>query len=522
MSSDTKPRPGIRWWPAIAILALATVVIIGFRTIGDHPFQWRNMRMIGTGLIASGLLLLWWITCSRTHWQLRLGVFAAVLGVFGVLALTFRYKGVSGDLFPIFEPRWTRSAPAVSKPASAAAPVSTPAVRSRPDFPQFLGPKRTGVLEGPALDPDWAAHPPRVVWRQPVGSAWSGFAIVGERALTQEQQGDQELVTCRDLSTGLVLWTHADATRYETPIAGIGPRATPTVVSNRVYTLGGTGRLNCLELATGKPVWSRDLAADGDTKMPGWGFACSPLVLGDKLIVSSGGKGKSVIAYRADTGDIVWAAGDSGTSYASPLAAILAGIPHILMFNGGRITGHDAGSGAVLWEKSWGVGNPHVAMPVITGPDTVLFSAGYGAGAEVFRVVPGGPGKAGIESVWASKKMKAKFSNPVALDGFLYGLDDGILACVDLKDGLQRWKEGRYGHGQGLLVHDLLLLMSEGGELVLLKPTPQGAGELHRFRVFDGKTWNSIALAGDRLIVRTDLEAVCLELGVNLHFSPLE
>ena len=192
--------------------------------------------------------------------------------------------------------------------------------------------------------------------------------------------------------------------------------------------------------------------------------------------------------------------------------ATLAGRRQILAYNHRHITAHDAADGAVLWEYPWGRGYPHVAVPVVAGPDRVLFSAGYGVGSELLEIKPAADGRLAAERVWQSLKLKAKFANPVARDGFLYGLDDGVFTCLDLRDGAPKWKEGRYGHGQGLLVGDLFLLMAENGELVLLRPTPAGPGELHRFRVFSSKTWNPPALAGDLLVVRNDLEAVCLRV----------
>jgi len=512
-------RP-IRWWPAIGILVLAIGFIAVSQAQDELPFQLRNMRSMGACIVAYLLLLGWWLLFSRAQWKLRLGAFVGFHAVLGAGAAAFRIKGVSGDLIPIFEPRWVKApvlpvatqATETNGPAGSKSESNTSA---RPDFPQFLGPDRTGMLPGPALDPDWVAHPPKVLWRQPVGAAWSGFVVVADRALTQEQHGNMESVTCRDLRTGRLLWTHSDEARYFTPIAGEGPRATPTVVSNRVYTLGATGRLNCLELETGKRIWSRSIAEDAGAKMPEWGFSGSPLLWKGWVVVSAGGKGgKSVLAYHAASGEVAWSGGDAGAGYGSPFLATLAGMPQLLLFNSGRITAHDPESGKVLWEHPWGVGMPHVAAPVVTGSDSVLFSSGYGVGSELLQVSVGPDSIWKVDKRWASKKMKAKFATLVLKAGFVYGLDDGMLACLDLKDGSQRWKEGRYGHGQGLLVSDLYLLMSESGELVLLRPAPEGPGELQRLKVFDSKTWNPIALSGEILLVRNDQEAVCFKLAL--------
>lgn len=505
------------------ILAVALGAIAVVRARGEAAFQARNLTTGGILLGATVGLLLWWTFFSRAPVRLRRGVTLGVLGLFVVCAAMFRVRGVSGDFVPIIGLRWANSARpagAVAGPA-AAVPPAPAMLAARPDFPQFLGPARTAVLAGPRLEADWAAHPPQVLWRMKVGAGWSGFVVVGDRALTQEQDEGEELVTCYEVGTGRLLWSHRDGARYDNPIGGIGPRATPTVVGNQVFTLGSTGRLNALDLATGKAQWTHDLVAETGGKIPDWGYAGSPLVLEGRVIVSAGGKAKqSLVAFRADTGERLWAAGEAEAGYGSPFVATLAGRRQILAYNHRRITAHDAADGTVLWEYPWGVGYPHVAVPVVVGPDRVVFSAGYGVGSELLEVKRGAGERFGAEQVWRSLKLKAKFANPVARDGFIYGLDDGMFTCLDLKDGAQLWKEGRHGHGQGLLVGDLFLLMAEGGELILLRPTPAGPGELHRFRVFSAKTWNPIALAGDVLLVRNDQEAVALRVALAAPPAP--
>ncbi len=464
ITASTPTQRGIRWWPALLIVAVA----------------------------------------------------ALVLGLVGLGAATLRIRGVSGDLLPILEPRWAQSAlPSSESPTNWQEAATSPTASPHPDFPQFLGPNRTATLTGVALDSDWKSRPPTVLWRQPIGAGWSGFAAVGDRALTQEQRGDQESVTCYELRSGRLLWMHGDAAHYTTTIAGVGPRCTPTVISNRVFTVGATGILNCLDLASGQLIWQRNLADDAGAKMPEWGFAGSPLCLDGLVIVSAGGQpDRSLLAYRAESGELAWAAGSAPVNYSSLFVTELAGVRQILAFNGRRITAHDAVAGTVLWEYPWGIGQPHVAVPVVAGANRVVFSSGYGVGAELLEIRRQTDGALTATRVWQSRRMKAKFANLVARDGFLYGLDDGILACLDLADGSQRWKEGRYGHGQGLLVGEHFLLMAEKGELVLLRPTPEAPNELHRFHVFNSKTWNPIALAGEYLLVRNDLEAACLRIAV--------
>lgn len=511
-NSSPASKPTIRWWIGIRIFLLGVAAIFWTRLQSDWAFQKRNLITYEIVIVVLVALLLWWTFLSRAPTRLRLSITFGLVGVVIIGASLFRLRGMSGDMMPILEFRWSRQALSPLAVAPAGVEAISPAA-SRPDFPQFLGPNRDGVLPGPQLETNWTAHPPELLWRQKVGAAWSGFAVVGNICLTQEQRGEDDCVVAYDLLTGKQLWAQATRARYDTVIAGEGPRATPTVVSNRVLASGGTGVLSCLDLNTGAQLWARDLLAESGGKIPQWGYACSPLVVND-LVVVHGGEGitRSLFAFQIADGKRAWVGGTSGPSYASPILATLAGVPQILAFNDGSVSGLQPDTGATLWEKPWGNGNVVCATPVVINPNQVLFSSGYGVGAELLEIAPAPNHRLAVRLVWKSIRMKAKFSHLFARDGSLYGLDDGIFACVNLADGSQRWKEGRYGHGQGLSVGQYYLLMAESGELVLLQPTPAAPNELARFRAFTAKTWNPIALSGDLLLVRNDQEAMCLRL----------
>jgi len=482
------PEKGIRWWPGILIAALTIGAFFWVRGQDEWPFQKRNLAVAQIVIISGILLLLWWTFLSRAPKRLRLCLTFGCVGLAIVCGAMFRIRGMSGDLTPIIEFRWAK-APEFQAASGSGTNVITPEISARPSFPQYLGVNRDGVLSGLNLHTNWLAHPPEILWRQKVGAGWSGFAIVGDRAITQEQRGEDEFVVAYELLTGKPLWQHAYSARYNTVIAGEGPRATPTVGSNLVFTCGGTGILNCLDLTTGKLLWTHDLVAESGGKIPQWGYTASPLVVDDLVIVHGGEEGShSLLAFQITDGKKVWAGGSFGPSYSAPRFATLAGVPQILSFNHGSVSGHKPDSGVTLWEKPWGNGNVVCASPVVISSNHVLFSSGYGYGAELLELAPAHTNRQAVRLVWKSIRMKAKFSHLYARDGNLYGLDDGILACVNLTDGSQRWKEGRYGHGQGLSVDDLYLLMAESGELVLLRPSPEASNELARFRVFNSKT----------------------------------
>ena len=491
-------------------------VIAWVRMQSEWPFQKRNLTTAQIGIVAGILLLIWWTFFSRVPNRLRLSVTFGLVGLVALCAAMFRVRGVSGDLMPLVEFRWTKRALPQAPTAKQSSILSTLDVFSESTnraFSQFLGPDRNGVLAGPKLETNWPAHPPEILWRQKIGAAWSGFVIIGEACITQEQRGADECVVAYELRTGKPIWAHTNLGRYDTVIAGEGPRATPTIVSNRIFTCGGTGILSCLDLVSGKLIWTRDVVADSGGKIPQWGYTASPLVL-DGLVLVHGGEEvqRSVFAYNIADGSRAWTAGTSPPSYASLTLATLADVKQVMAFNDGSVSAHDPVTGATLWERPWGNGNVVCASPVVIGTNRVLFSSGYGVGAELLEISRVSTNRLSAKLVWKSIRMKSKFAHLFARGENLYGLDDGILACVNQADGAQRWKEGRYGHGQGLLVGDDYLLMSESGELVLLRPTPESPNELARFKVFDSKTWNPIALSGDLLLVRNDQEAVCLWL----------
>ncbi len=520
--SDPIPKPSppplrrIRWWPAILLLVGTVVAIVWVQAQADWAYQRRNLITLPILFGAAFLLLIWWTFLSRARLKLRLGIAFGLLALVVTGAGLFRIRGVSGDLLPILEFRFAKSRPPAIEPGPAKtfSVVSvSPSAPPTNSFTQFYGLNRDGILPGPRLETNWTALPPEVLWRQKVGAAWSGFAIVGDICLTQEQRGEEECVVAYELATGRQLWLHADPAHYNTTIAGEGPRATPTIVSNRVFTAGSTGILDCFDLATGRLIWSRNVVTESGGKVPDWGFASSPLVV-DGLVIVHGGEHANhlLFAFHAENGQPAWSAGSVNPSYASPSLLTLAGTRQVVSFTQRTVSGFDPATGAMLWEHAWVTGNAVCSSPVVVGENRVLFSSGYGRGTDLFELSRDVAGKLSAQRVWKSIRMKAKFAHLFVREGCLFGLDDGMFACVDLKDGSQRWKEGRYGHGQGLLVGELYLLMAESGELVLLRPTPDAPNELARFRVFNAKTWNPIALAGDVLLVRNDQEAACLRL----------
>jgi len=411
------------------------------------------------------------------------------------------------------------SAPAAgtSTPAADVAPKPEPAapppiVKTKPaEWPGFRGPDRDDVIHGASIATDWSQTPPAELWRRSVGPGWSSFAVSGDLIYTQEQRGGDEVVSCYRLSTGKPVWRHRDATRFWESNGGAGPRGTPTVIDGRVYALGATGILSSLDAVTGAVIWSRNPASDLHVKVPFWGISSSPLVVNDLVIVSAGGK---LAAYDLVTGDTRWSGPGGGMSYSSPHLATIHGVPQVVFLGGPGAIGVEPATGKVLWEHTWEGGA--IVQPAMTADGDLLVNAISMNGGEGMRrlAVTRSGGRWTAQEKWTSRGLKPYFNDFVVHKGYAYGFDGSILSCIDLADGSRKWKGGRYGSGQLVLLadQDLMLVISEDGELALVSATPDGFNELGRAPALEGKTWNHLVFVHDTVLVRNDHEMAAFRL----------
>lgn len=500
MSNTTKP---IRWWPLYIIVALSVAALININIPDSANRQIQVFITLIIFLINIIFACIWFFKLGRFSTKTRLRGLGVLVALIGLSNLLFQF-GFSGDLVPEMTYRWPSK--------SFTSGTSTEILNLKTNYPQFLGPNRNATLKGIHLNPNWDQHPPKLLWRKPVGEAWSAFAVSDRFAVTQEQQDEEETVVCYDLLTGEEKWRHKDTTRFQSPLAGIGPRATPTLSNNRVYTFGATGMLNCLDLETGQKIWSRDTIKEVNAEIIMHGMSSSPLVLDNRVIVSVGGpNNQSLMAYDKNTGENIWGGGTQKVGYSSPSLATIAQTDQILIFNKRQVASHDPTSGQLLWQHPWEP-SEDVAQPVPLSNDRLLVSSSYGVGSQLIQIAKNEQGIFFATTIWKSNRLKAKFTNVVHKDGYIYGLDDGILVCLDVETGKRKWKRGRYGHGQLILIEDLLLIQAEHGDVVLVDATPEGLNERARFPALSGRTWNNPTFAAPYLLVRNDQEAACFEL----------
>ncbi|HXE81481.1 MAG TPA: PQQ-binding-like beta-propeller repeat protein [Vicinamibacterales bacterium] len=410
------------------------------------------------------------------------------------------------------------TAPPASRPSSesaaaaAAAPHTVPTA-SAPYWIGFRGPLRDGVYREQRIRTSWPAEGLKPMWKQPVGGGYASFAVANGRAFTIEQRRAQEVVAAYDVETGRELWTHGWNAEFREWMGGDGPRATPAWFDGRVYALGATGELRALDAGTGASIWRVNILEDNGAANLQWGMAASPLVFDDKVVVIPGGRnGRSIVAYDRLTGERRWSALDDKAAYSSPMLLTLGGRRQIVAILATRVVGLTPDSGELLWEFPWVTGNDiHASQPVVLGEDRLLLSSSYGRGAAVIEVRVE-DGKFSARSIWENNRLKNRFSSSVVHDGYIYGLDENILTCLDAATGNVRWKAGRYGHGQLVLADGHLIVLSEDGDLALVRANPARHEELVRFPVLEGKTWNHPAIDGGRLLVRNLAEMAAFDL----------
>ena len=505
------------WIPAGLLFILALCVVAAFIT------EWPMRYLVPDFMVICGIIGLsgWWVLLTgRFRWRFLL-IEIGVAAILIVLAMaTLRYDGSAHGGRPLaFTWKWTPTIeeslaafPATAEPS--AIPASSADDPDLADFPGFLGEEHDGVAADLGFDPDWAANPPEELWRIQVGLGWSAFVVGGERAVTQEQRSEEELVTCYHVRTGQLLWSHSDSARFNEAMGGIGPRATPTIVGDVVYALGATGILNALKLDSGELIWRRSTLKDGGGTNLMWGKSASPLVVADLVIVTgSNSTDKAVLAYDRANGDLVWTAGRGPASYSTPRLLNIGGVEQVVAVLGENVSGFEPATGELLWQYEWPGAHPKVAQPLQAKPQQLLVTASYSTPSTLIDIQRSEDGTWSTKEIWGLRQMKTKFSSAVIKDGYAYGIDEGKLICMNVATGKRVWKGGRYGYGQNLMVGDKLLIQAENGDVALVQLTPDDYVEVARISVLgDGKTWNAPALAGKYLLVRNDHEAVALLL----------
>ncbi len=569
-------RP-LRTWPALILVAIGILARFGPAWLegGSGMSSYWMVSLLGP-VLASLLLLIWWLTLSRATGKERLWGFVGLLAILGItvglvdpsmrgpgtiqltvpmgmaafalgavalggrrprvrtglavlfavvgsgFSLLLRNEGATGDYALGLHWRWlpspeesmlvVRQGEGDAKPV-ALDPIRLSRVLANPEWPAFRGADRNSRSRAARILTNWTTNPPRQLWKIQVGPAWSSFAVAGNLLFTQEQRGPMETVVCLDADTGREIWKQQVEARFDDPLGGPGPRATPTLSKHGLFVTGATGIFLCLNPATGDIVGKQDLKLIAGREAPPWGFCASPLVVGSVVIVYTGGaEDKGLIAMEVASGAVRWSAAAGNDSYSSPQFNVIAGEELVLMLSNRGLLFLEPGEGRVRLNYEWKFMDYRALQPLVID-DTVLLPTGMNAGTRAIRISKTN-GQLAAKELWTSRNLKPDFTDLVSYQGHVYGIDGGIFTCVDLATGERKWKGGRYGKGQGLLLEEsgLLLVAAESGQVVLLKADPDGHAEVGSFKALEGKTWNHPVVVHDRLYVRNSQEAACYQL----------
>ena len=575
-SGETRKFRPLRVWPAVLLALLMLAARFGPEASQDAMAKYWMISVFGP-LLCCLLLVIWWLAASRATWRERvfglLGIIVAAavavtiahpsmrgpattyltiptgLFLFAIatvflkkaptanrtgtaVALAFagfavsmflRNEGMTGDYKFTWRSRWSQTAEEAMLASAPRSPSrDTAAVRDRsaltnalaqPEWPAFRGVDRDGRYLGPKISTNWTAQPPQQLWKIQVGPAWSSFAVAGRLLFTQEQRGTNEAVVCYDSDSGKEIWKTEVQARLEAPMGGPGPRATPTLANGALYVTGSMGAFLRLNPLTGETVWKKDLTQIAGTKVPMWGFSASPLVTGGLVIVYGGGGDKGLLAFDAETGELRWSAPCPGDSYGSAQVNKVLDEDCVTMLTKTGLTLLDPGTGKTRLNYDWKIQQFRALQPHVLGSDIVLLPTGMNMGTRAIRIQKNN-GQYAAEELWTCRQLNPDFVDLVNYEGYAYGNDGGLLTCIDLKTGSRKWKDGRYGKGQILLLQNsgLLLVLSEQGRVVLVAADPTGHRELASIQALDGKTWNHPVLVKDRLYVRNSQEAAAYKI----------
>jgi outer membrane protein assembly factor BamB len=417
----------------------------------------------------------------------------------------------------------------LQKLREAVLPDSEAAGVKSSDWPQWRGPNRDGLSRETGLLTDWPKEGPKKLWEAKTGVGYSSLAVASGRVYTVLQDEDKEAVVCWNADTGQELWRFRYPCKYENSF-GSGPRSTPTVDGDRVYTVGATGIFHCLNAVKGDKLWRHDLLEEFNAETPRWGVSFSPLVEGDLVFTTPGGpNGNSLAAFDKVSGDLAWKKYDDPAAYSSPVTATIGGIRQIIFFTQNGLVSVGPKDGALYWRYPWETNfGCNVSTPIVVG-DYVFISSGYDKGCVLLEVTksapsplaPGGRGDGGEGAVFQAKpvyehnRMRNHFSSSVRFKDAIYGFDDFTLICMDFRTGKTLWEHKGFKKGSLLIADGHLIILSESGEVALAEATPDAYRQKASFQFSHNKCWTVPVLANGRLYVRDEEKIACYEVGTD-------
>jgi len=367
-----------------------------------------------------------------------------------------------------------------------------PAITQAADWPNWRGPNRDGISTETDFDPASLGPDTKPLWQAEIGIGFSSVTVSNGRAyVTGNVDRTRDVIYCFDAVSGKELWTHSYPEPLDPKYYEGGTSATPTVHDGKVYTISKLGKIFCLNTTTGAVIWQKAASP----KPPTWGFAGSPVIQGDLVIFNVGSAG---LALNKNDGSIVWESGNGLSGYASAVPFVRDGRNCIALFGEKNLFGLETATGKELWRAEWETLHAvNAADPIIFG-DYVFITSGYNRGCALLKLEAGNPVK-----VYENKKMRSQLSGPVLIDGYLYGIDENQLVCMDLMTGEPNWTERAIGKGSLMAAGKTLIVLSQNGMLYFAQASPVGFTPISSAQVVKGKCWAMPIMADGRVYIRT-------------------
>jgi outer membrane protein assembly factor BamB len=401
------------------------------------------------------------------------------------------------------QPLWTA---VIFCTLSASASLSVAAT----DWPNWRGPDHNGISQEKNWQSEFLPTGPKKLWQASIGTGFSSLIVSQGQLYTMGNKNDEDAVYCFDALTGKTLWKHTYPSPLNPNMYEGGPSATPTVDQNRLYTLSKLGLLFCLDVKTGKPLWSRDIDTEFEYTIPTWGLAGSPLIVEEMVIINIGLTG---MAFNKLDGKPIWQGENGKAGYASPVQFQNNSRNCLAMLSGDHIAAVDRKTGTLIWKYLWKTSwDINAADPIISG--TKLFvSSGYGTGSALLNIQNESP----VE-IWKQKKLKSQLNGPVLWQGHIYGFSGNVgktvkLSCLDFETGQIKWSQEGFKVGALFIADGKLIILNDGGNLVIAQAKPQKYQEISQAKILDGKCWTVPILANGLLYARNATgDLVCLDL----------
>ncbi len=394
-----------------------------------------------------------------------------------------------------------------------------PITKGNADWPNWRGVNFEGKNATVGIKTDWSRGLEKLwqvnyICQDKATASWSAPVVQGNRLIIPGRDLNNDLIFCINSETGELIWMGSYEAKAETA-HGPGSRATPFINEDKVYSFGRSGDLVCWNLEDGKLLWRKNVKDEGGVE-PSWGFSTTPLVYENMVIVQGGGKAL-VIAYDKLTGDVLWKSMEGEVGYAAAITMNIENENKLLIYQGTGLSCLNPSDGKVLWTVPWLTEYFVNATTPIVYNDVVFHTSGYGMGCEAIKVT-----KSGYSVLWKNMVMEAQHSDPILIDGYIYGYSGessrnvGKFVCLELATGKEMWSTNEIGQGTTTFVDGHLICQNLKGDIYIIKPDPTSFHKIGDIKsaISDVKNlaWTVPVVANGKLYLRYMQQLICYNL----------